>query len=81
MNFIRGDRRTRLTPAHLEDLMRIKINGPNELEKFPAHKYAKKWVEAKHIRTDDPSNVKKTKKNLLPDDEEKLEFLPPSSLF
>ena len=40
MNHIKNKRRSRLTPAHMQDIMRIRLNGVNELEKFPATRYA-----------------------------------------
>jgi hypothetical protein len=57
MNDIRNNRRL-LSPENLNNLMRLRINGPKELDKFPAAKYAKEWVKG-HLRTDDPAQVRK----------------------
>jgi hypothetical protein len=81
MNHILGKRRTRLTSEHLEDIMRIRINGPNELEEFPALRYAKEWVRLNKMRTDDKSNVKRVKLSLAEDDEYEKVYLAKSSLF
>lgn len=76
MNHIRGDgRRSRLIPQHLEDILRIRINGPNNIEEFPAVKYAKAWVKNNHMLSNDPSiatrgHSKKDDKN------EKLPYFP-----
>lgn len=58
MNHIKYDRRSRLSATHLEDLLRIRINGPNDIVQFSAQKYAKRWIQEKHIRTDE-SRAKK----------------------
>lgn len=68
MNHIRGDgRRSRLSPEHLQDIVRIRVNGPDEIEQFPAVRYAKAWVDSNHMLSNDPTftNHKKTEK--LPD--------------
>lgn len=39
MNHIKSSRRQSLTKKHLEYLMRIRLNGPDEIEKFFAAKY------------------------------------------
>lgn len=41
MNYIRNDRRSRLTDENLEDIMRIKLNAKDDLDKFIAVKYIK----------------------------------------
>ena len=63
MNHIKHERRARLTSKHLEDAMRIRINTEDEIEKFPAQKYAKLWVAENHLRTDDETRIH-TKKSL-----------------
>ena len=50
---IRNKRRSRLTPDHLEDFLRIRFNGPKNLEEFASIKYAKLWVAEGHLKTDD----------------------------
>lgn len=83
MNHIRTDRRSRLSGEHLTDIMRIRINGPDEIEKFSASKYAVNFVEKEnHYRTD--SEVRRAPKriNLNADDiEKKMKYLPKSVLF
>lgn len=56
MNHIKFDRRSKLTPRHVEDLLRIRINGPDNMDSFSAIKYAKRWVNQNHLRTDDPKS-------------------------
>ena len=57
MNHVKYDRRSRLTPKHLEDLMRIRINGP-PLSDFDAPRYALEWLK-EHKHTDDPTGTRK----------------------
>jgi hypothetical protein len=40
---IKSPRRSRLSVKTLEDLLRLSINGPSDLESFPSAKYAKTW--------------------------------------
>ena len=54
MNHIKHKRRGRMGQVNLEELLRIRLNGPNRLELFPAAKYSKLWIEAGHMRSDDP---------------------------
>lgn len=54
LNHIKNKRRSKLTAAHMQDIMRIRLNGTNKLEEFPASKYAKFFIDENHIRTDDP---------------------------
>lgn len=77
MNHIRTDRRSRLTPEHLTDIMRIRINGPDEIEQFAGTRYAENFVvKENHFRTD--ADIRKTPKrtNLNVDDDEKVNYLP-----
>lgn len=62
LNYIRNDRRKCLSGGHLEDIMRIKLNGPEDLNKFGASKYAAQWIREGHLRTDDPQGQKGSKK-------------------
>lgn len=82
MNHIKNKRRSRLTPAHMQDLMRIRLNGVDELEKFPAARYAAEFVK-NHIKTDDPRWQKKTTSSLEDDDkiQNQKKFLPKMSIF
>ena len=52
----------------MQDIMRIRLNGVNELEKFPATRYANVFIKENHIRTDDPRYQKKTTTSLEDDD-------------
>lgn len=85
LNYIRNSRRSRLTAEHLEDIMRIKLNGPDDIDKFSASKYASKWVRAGRMRTDNPQNKRgessishELGKN---EDEEKKVYLFKSTIF
>lgn len=75
MNHIKYDRRSRLSGKHLEDIMRIRINGNDDIEKFPAMKYARQWIKENHMRTDDPRQQRKPKNSLNEEAEEK-KYLP-----
>jgi hypothetical protein len=61
MNHIRYDRRSRLTPKHMEDIVRIRINGP-ELEDFNVLPYTLHWLQ-NHIETDAVTNIKTSNLN------------------
>lgn len=74
-NHIKSSRRSSMIRKHVENLMRIRINGPDDLEKFSAHKYAKEFI-LNHIRTDD-TRYQHTKAISLIDHESKTKkFLP-----
>jgi hypothetical protein len=73
LNHIRTKRRSSLTGKTINNLMRIRMNGPRKLEKFSALKYAKKWIEADHMRTDDPSQNKKRRIDLPVDGDEEMD--------
>jgi hypothetical protein len=60
LNHIRYDRRSRLTVKHLEEMSRIRINGP-PLSKFHAEAYASHWIKSGHIESDDPIQMRKSK--------------------
>ena len=45
LDHVRYDRRSRLTPSNLRDIMFLRINGP-PLEQFDAIRYAKAWINA-----------------------------------
>lgn len=77
MNHIKSQRRSRLNGKHLEDLLRIRINANDDLAKFPASKYAKRWVNDNHFRSDDPRQQRGGKeKLLLSEDELQKKYLP-----
>lgn len=47
MNNVMSSHRTRLTNQHLEDRMRLTLNGPRELHKLPWKIFAMKWQAEK----------------------------------
>ena len=51
---IRTKRRSRLKPSTLDNFLRIRLNGPKDIRKFPAIKFAKLWKLKGHFLTDDP---------------------------
>jgi hypothetical protein len=52
MNYIKNKRRSNLVLKNLENLVRVKINGPKSLPEFDAPYYALEWSKS-HFRTDD----------------------------
>lgn len=92
MNHIRNKRRKSLTSEHLDALMRVRLNGPNNIERFSAIKYAKAWIKANHMRTDDPSQQKAPKTTNISEDEDEeddnieaerrvFKYMPDTSIF
>ena len=69
MKHAKYDRRNRLTPDHLDDILRIRINGP-PIESFDAPRYALIW-QKDHMASEDTTGIKKkanekrTKKSYL----------------
>ena len=61
MNHIKYDRRSSLNSESLDHLIRCRINGPKQLDRFPSAKYARAWVKRKHMLTDDPNHQGKRK--------------------
>ena len=53
-NHIWFNRQTRLTTKHIDDMMRIRINGES-LKDFNPEEYVIKWIDDGHLRTDDPN--------------------------
>jgi hypothetical protein len=88
---IRNKRRARLSRQTLEDFVRLRMNTPKDLKKFPAVHYAKKWVGEGHFLTDDITRthvpINKRPSAPLIDDEDQTEgsqlksFLDGSNLF
>ena len=74
MKYVRYDRRSRLTSANLDHLLRIRINGP-PLEKFDVTPYTSDWL-LKHLHTDDATGVRRRK-----NEEEERKYLERSNLF
>ena len=70
MNHIKYDRRSRITSENLDNWMRIRINGPKEIDRFPSANYAKLWIKAGHLCTDDPMRQRKRQNVETTDDEE-----------
>lgn len=84
LKYIRNDHRTALSPNHLEDIMRIKLNGPDDIDKFAATKYAKKWINEGHLRTDDPQQKRdenSISKSIVRNDDKKNYMLFRSTIF
>lgn len=52
LNHFKSNRRSRLTSKHVEDITRIRINGPH-ISDFDAPKYAVYWLNTGHKDTDD----------------------------
>jgi hypothetical protein len=65
LNHIAYDRRSRLGPTRLRNLMFLRINGPS-LSQFDSIRYAKAWRKCGGMRTDDPRQARKKPKNELP---------------
>ena len=63
MNHIKYDRRSSITSENLDNLMRIRIN------KLLTN-YAKLWIKAGHLCTDDPMRHRKQENVETADDEE-----------
>ena len=74
---IRSERRSRLTTENLQNLLRLRLNGPS-LEDLNARKYAKAWIKAGHFETDDPRLRGKQKKT---EKDSKKKYLSRSLLF
>ena len=56
MNHARYDRRSRLSTKHIEDIVRIRINGL-DFEDFNVEPYTLHWLK-NHIETDFNANIK-----------------------
>jgi hypothetical protein len=52
MNYIKDKRRSSLVLKNLENLVRVKINGPKSLSEFDDPYYALEWSKS-YYRTDD----------------------------
>lgn len=63
------------------DLMKIKINEPNELENYDALKYARDWIADKHFKIDDPKFQTKKVNNLKHSSEMKHKFFTYAKFF
>lgn len=83
LKYIRDTHRSRLMPKNLDAILRIKINGPDDLHHFAAEKYAKKWIDDGHLATDNKLGAKSISYNVASDDEldMKKKILINSTLF
>lgn len=85
LKYLRDAHRARLTPKNLDAMMRIKVNGPDDLSNFAAAKYAKKWIDDGHFASDSKIRAKnrETTSNIITDDDidTKKKYLLKSSLF
>jgi hypothetical protein len=63
--------RSRLTPKHMEDIARIKINGPS-ITDFDASLYTLHWLSSNHI---DADNNRSTRNSKVPDDDQRRSAL------
>ena len=59
LKYIEDYQRRRLTPKSLDAMMRININGSDELDHFAAVKYAHKWIKSGKYTNDNPANKRK----------------------
>ena len=57
----RNARRSLLSPGSLDAILRLNLNGPNDLSKFSPNPYTEVWVK-KHMRIDDMIHEPKRKK-------------------
>ena len=74
LKWIRNDRRSLLSARQIENLMRVKINGNDDLSRFHAFDWAKKWVKAGHQRADDGKRSGKKAVKRAEKEEEKKTF-------
>lgn len=65
LKHIRGERRSRLTPQHLDDIMFLRVNGP-KLGDFDPYRYTKAWYADGGMRSDDERKKRVVQKNELP---------------
>ena len=59
MNHFKINRRKSLTAKHIEDIIRIRINGPS-IKNFSAQMYTLHWLNANHV---DSANTKSSRKS------------------
>lgn len=79
LKYIRDDHRSRLTPENLDYILRIKLNGPDDIVDFQAEKYAKRWVDKGHLTSD--SQIQSKKSHHSDNAHDKQKFLLKSTLF
>ena len=80
---IRSKRRSTLAPDTIQNLMRIRLNGPKNIQKFPALEYAKVWIKQNNMLTDFRGRIVEQPDNDMYDEEEneKKALLDRSNLF
>jgi len=59
MNYFRNKRRSKLTTKHVEDIARIRINGPSIAE-FDATLYTLHWLKSNHLPSDATRAIRKS---------------------
>ena len=64
LTHIRDSRRSQLTAEHIEDALRIRMNGPSP-DEFNSIKYATSWVNSGKMRSDDPNRVQPKRQRIL----------------
>lgn len=78
----RTKRRSRLTPRHMDDILRIRCNGGRTLDLFPSYELAKSWAEKGHFLSDSHSKFAKSsidsQSDDIEDEEKELEDEPGS---
>ena len=80
---IRSKRRNKLGEDTLENMLRIRLNGPKTINQFASLEYAKAWALSNNMLTDYPGGFKKDQPEPLlgEDEEEKKTLLDGSTLF
>lgn len=56
LKYLRDSRRSRLIASTMDTMLRIKLNGPDELDHFPAPRYADAWIKSGKYATDYQGN-------------------------
>ena len=64
LTHIRDSRRSQLTAEHIEDALRIRMNGPSP-DEFNSIKYATSWVNSGKMHSDDPNRVQPKRQRIL----------------
>lgn len=66
LNIIFNSKRTnRLMHAHVNDIMRIILNGLESIYEFTANKYAKEWLDKNHKKKTRTTRLGKSGKLLI----------------
>lgn len=75
-NHIQTSRRSRMTGRHIEDVLRVRINTVDSLEKFSAIKYASSFIKEGHLRTDDDRYRRTKMVSLREEEQQNKKYLP-----